>query len=327
MKNKLYHPSKGVIELKGKTFSPLNGVQPQYMDGKGKPHKLDGSEVPFSEVEAMLKEKKQHDMQKELLAKFDEMEEFVEEKKGEEKQAEKQAHQEEMKRKHSEVVQEIKEASSVIAEAVKAIPETVIPEFPDHLDEQKKWKEEIVEAIKESKVEIPQEDYSAIVEAVGKIKFPEVKIPEPKDYTKILEEIKKALPENTDMSGVISAIQSIPQFQIPESLISDNRIKVEVDRISMGGGSFDTSLLSKEATQQSVLNALGSLSTALGGAPAQSIKESDVSDNLLYKGTNTSSSAAESDATWQITKYTYETGITKTKTLTGSWTNRVALFA
>jgi hypothetical protein len=142
------------------------------------------------------------------------------------------AEKEEMERKHSELLEAIKNSPQGIVEAVKGIPETKVP---DHSKEYKKWKDEIVKALK---IDIPDVDLGPVIKAINSIKIPEVRIPESKDYTKILKAIKDSLPENTDLSRVEELIANIKPFEIPDRLLTKDgtRLKVEVDRISLGSG-------------------------------------------------------------------------------------------
>ena len=131
-----------------------------------------------------------------------------------------------------EVLGEVKNASQAVSEAVKAIPEVKIP---DHTPEYKKWKNEILKALE---IEIPEVDLGPVIKAIEKIKFPEVKIPIPYDYTKLLKEIKSSLPETADLTKIEKLLSNIEPFEIPAKLLTKDgsRIKVEVDRISYGGG-------------------------------------------------------------------------------------------
>lgn len=116
------------------------------------------------------------------------------------------------------------------------------------------------------------------VEAINAIPQPV----EPKDYTKNLEEIKKALKKDVDFAPVIDAlsrlegretkvevpgftelkeaialvgekIDNIKGFEIPEKLIYKDQLKVSVDRIGGGGGIVDTSSLATETTQEEIV--------------------------------------------------------------------------
>lgn len=116
------------------------------------------------------------------------------------------------------------------------------------------------------------------VEAINAIPQPV----EPKDYTKNLEEIKKALKKDVDFAPVVAAlsrlearetkvevpgftelkeaiasvgekIDNIKGFEIPEKLIYKDQLKVSVDRIGGGGGIVDTSSLATETTQEEIV--------------------------------------------------------------------------
>jgi hypothetical protein len=124
-------------------------------------------------------------------------------------------------------------------------------EIQDHKDEYRLWKDQIVEALK---IEIPKVDLKPVIEAINKIKFPT--FPRPNDYTELLEEIKKSLGKELNIAPVLEAIKNIPKFEIPESLIYKDHLKVTPDRVGGGGGGGLTAIdsarlqsLSTEAKQ------------------------------------------------------------------------------
>lgn len=145
------------------------------------------------------------------------------------------------------------------------------------------------------------------VEAINAIPQPV----EPKDYTKNLEEIKKALKKDVDFAPVIDAlsrlegretkvevpgftelkeaialvgekIDNIKGFEIPEKLIYKDQLKVSVDRIGGGGGIVDTSSLATSAKQDTIVTALGEYAIA-----ATSVDASSSGDNTIVSITNT----------------------------------------
>ena len=66
----MIHPIKGLIIEDGKKLNPLtNKVEVQYIDERGKPHKLDGTERDEKEVKTETENK-----EKENFSKFAEIE-------------------------------------------------------------------------------------------------------------------------------------------------------------------------------------------------------------------------------------------------------------
>lgn len=119
------------------------------------------------------------------------------------------------------------------------------------------------------------------------------------DYEDILYEISQKIPQ-IDTSSLVSAIEN-SRFVIPDELIKDGRIKVEVDRVGEGyfGGGGTEYVSSKdgqrinpatEETQQQILNALG------GGDYAIRMASSGGYDYFGYASPGTASSAAS----WKI---------------------------
>lgn len=232
---KLIHPEKGVLTPAGKEYKTLgNKVVDVYADQKGTKHELDGTEKPFEEV----KTDKRKEMVDEILSKEDkkksEMGDEMEFEKNLDEYDQKETQNEEKSIMHREVLDGVKNASEAIVGAVKAIPETIVPEipkYPDHIEEQRKWKDQILKALK---IEIPKVDLKPVIKAIDSIKFPD--FPESKDYSELLKEIKKSLPKDTDLTSVVKAIKAVKPFEIPSELIRKGRIKVEVDRAGMGAG-------------------------------------------------------------------------------------------
>lgn len=128
---------------------------------------------------------------------------------------------------------------SPVVDAIKAIPETVIPEADySSIESALKNVEDAIFA-----TESDDTDLSPLVEAVDRVRqaVDSKEIPEGEDYTGLLNEIADKIPDATDMSEVVSSIrelidkvEALPS-PIPDSLISDGRLKVEVDRIGGGG--------------------------------------------------------------------------------------------
>ena len=233
----LFHTQKGELTPAGKKYSPIgNKIVPLYSDKNGKKHELDGTEMPLdavlkfydkikAEEEAKVGEEKQAE-EDDVLASLDEMERL----------GKKALKEEEKYRMHSEVLDKIESAPDAIVEAIKGIPETVVPEYPDHSKEYNKWKDEVVRAIEG--IKIPETDLSSVINAIDGIKFPEHK---ENDYTLLLREIKNAI-QPADMSPVVDALNPmralIEQIDIPTFKFNKSgRLKIEVDQMAVAVGS------------------------------------------------------------------------------------------
>lgn len=164
--------------------------------------------------------------------------------------------------KLSGVLNDIKKGQEDTVQAIKQIPETKIPSvvIPDNKDLFEMWKDEVLDALQ---IEIPKVDLKPVITAIQKIKIPEV--PQSKDYTALLNEIKKNLPKETDFTPILEAIKDIKTFEIPERLIYKDHLKVTPDRVG-GGGGVNTVGLATTAKQDEIITALGSISAPAGGA-------------------------------------------------------------
>ena len=233
---KLVHKDHGTLTVTKKAYSPVdNKVVWKAIDSSGKEFTLDGTEKDYKEkVEAkkseQIKAAKDADSKKEKESKA------VEE---EAKEIGKAKRKERLfKKKMGEVKEAIETTKTpleAIVEAVKAIPKTVV-NIPDHYEEQKKWQGEIVKIL-EKETNFPETDLQPVIAAIKGIRFPETKFPEQIDYTLLLQNIEEALPENADMSGVISAINAIPlPAQYPFKFNKDGELMVQVDRTASGQG-------------------------------------------------------------------------------------------
>lgn len=243
------HPTKGVLTPAGNRFDRLKGKMVElYADEKGNKHELDGTEVPMEEAEK-VKEKMQVEKQEsEKESKLKEMEDEMEFEKNLGELDEKEAEREEKIRKHAEVLNKVEDASHGIVEAVKAIPKPV-----DHIKEFKSFKDELVLAIQTETDKLDKEiDLSPVIKAIKAIKIPETKIPEPKDYSKLLKEIKSALPKEVKTDKIEKLLAKIKPFSIPDKLISNGRIKVEVDRIGLGGSGGYSSVQIEDTTHTKI---------------------------------------------------------------------------
>ena len=312
MRNRLYHPQKGIITLKEKKFSPLKGVQDQWLDEDGNPHKIDGTELP---PEALDQELEQETQKGEMKKKQKDLEAQMAQEEADEEaqeQDEKQAKEEKESQMHIEVLNEVKQASEAIVGAVGAIPETIIPEIkiPDHIEEQRKWKDEILKALK---IEFPETDMSPVVEAITNIKFPQ--FPTPNDYTKLLKEIKTSLPKETDFSQIVEAINSIQFPEFPKlKFTKTGSLRVAMDEIAVGGGGGDTSKLATEAKQDSIIENLD---------PLASYKDAgmDIASTPYYFG------YLKTDGSWYIKKLDTSSGTTWTQgnsDYSTAWSNRAS---
>ena len=164
--------------------------------------------------------------------------------------------------KLSGVLNDIKKVQEDTVQAIKQIPETKIPSVivPDNKDLFEIWKDEVLDALK---IEIPKVDLKPVITAIQKIKIPEV--PQSKDYTAILNEIKKNLPKETDLTPILEAIKDIKTFEIPERLIYKDHLKVTPDRVG-GGGGVNTVGLATTAKQDEIITAIGNAPAPVGGA-------------------------------------------------------------
>ncbi|MEK9699493.1 MAG: hypothetical protein VW270_27195, partial [Candidatus Poseidoniales archaeon] len=145
------------------------------------------------------------------------------------------------------------------------------------------------------------------------------------DYTELLGEVIKNLEKpGYDYSKIEELLGVISKKEVVLPLDEKGRVKVSVDKVSMGGrGSLSSTesakllTLATEEKQDSLL---------LVKNPGQTLYDKD-STGLLYKGYNASPDAAQSATDWLIIKYVKTSGSLVQKiTRTGSWTGRVALF-
>lgn len=142
------------------------------------------------------------------------------------------------------------------------------------------------------------------------------------DYTSYLEKIIQNIDSpDYDFSNIEKILDRIEKKEFVLPLNEDGRVKVSIDKVSMGGRG------SLSSTESAKLMTLATEETlALSTAPAQTLYDKG-SGSLDYKGKNSSATAAEGDSTWQITKYIRSSGsLTQKITKTGSWTGRAALF-
>lgn len=128
-----------------------------------------------------------------------------------------------------------------IVEAIKDIPQTIIPEADYSV---------ITEALKNVEdaiyaTEAEEQDVTPVIAALDGVKqaVQGIEMPEIADYTTQLDAIAKRIPESTDLSEIVDLLRSLDKesspIEFPPDMVSDNRLKVEVDRIG-GGGGFTT---------------------------------------------------------------------------------------
>lgn len=234
---KYIHKTRGIITQSERRFSPLkNAMVDVFVDESGREVKLDGTEKPLDEhlktLDTLFQKDEEERQKKELIEKENEM--LVNKEKEEESrlEEERRREQEESEKKHEEILEAVKDASEVVSKSIENIPKTIIPEYPDHTEEQRKWKEEIIQALR---FEFPKTDFTEVIDAIKAIPAPSVVVPKGKDYTKILSDIVAKIGGKEDFSEVIKTIQAIPEFSLPKNLLSGDRIKVEVDRVALGG--------------------------------------------------------------------------------------------
>lgn len=138
--------------------------------------------------------------------------------------------------------QEEKDDVTPIVEAIRDIP---IPEIPKtDLAPVTEALKNIEDAVYATEAEF---DTAPIVKAVNALRkaLDSKEIPEPIDFTDEIRAIAERIPQGVDLTEIADLLVRIaeketPVFDIPERFVSDNRIKVEVDRIGGGSGSFTT---------------------------------------------------------------------------------------
>lgn len=234
---RLYHPKKGIITKVKDTFDPIKGVKNNYVDSNGKPHNLDGTEMLKKHLNA--KESAKFDEKiAEIIKRKEEQKRLAEEVKLAEEEVQKE--EEDMKKEekeHAEVLTTIEMSSQGIVDAIESIPETKevrISNQIDTRDELSAIKQQMMKLV----MSIDAQDNTDIISAIEKIKLeiPKAEKQQFIDYTNQLKEIADKLNFTIDFTPIITAILSVPQFEIPQELIHEGRIKVEVDRIALGGG-------------------------------------------------------------------------------------------
>ena len=263
----LFHPIKGELTKQGKKFNPLkNKVDDVYTDSKGADHKLDGTERPTEELDNIAEgiktsDRKTKQDRKENVSKVsNELDAYQKRRKGEKTEKERQ------ETKHTEIKELLEKIPKEIKESVRELPEPKSDISVNNLNK------ELTSAVETLKIELrglktDDVDLSSIegkLDALVAKEFPEP--PKQTDYTSVLNEIKKGLPKDTDTSRIEKLLKKLdkPVFEIPSKLIKDNRIKVEVDRISMGGSGGATGVgLSTEAKQDDMITELQDLAVTV----------------------------------------------------------------
>lgn len=189
-------------------------------------------------------------------------------------------------------------------------------------------KKELSVTVGETKVDIDTKGIISSVERLQQAVEGSKETIEPQeiiDYTELLGEVIKKLEKpGYDYSKIEELLGVISKKEVVLPLDEKGRVKVSVDKVSMGGrGSLSSTesakllTLATEDKQDSLL---------LVKNPGQTLYDKD-STGLLYKGYNASPDAAQSATDWLIIKYVKTSGSLVQKiTRTGSWTGRVALF-
>lgn len=189
-------------------------------------------------------------------------------------------------------------------------------------------KKELSVTVGETKVDIDTKGIISSVERLQQAVEGSKETIEPQeiiDYTELLGEVIKKLEKpGYDYSKIEELLGAISKKEVVLPLDEKGRVKVSVDKVSMGGrGSLSSTesakllTLATEDKQDSLL---------LVKNPGQTLYDKD-STGLLYKGYNVSPDAAQSATDWLIIKYIKTSGSLVQKiTRTGSWTGRVALF-
>ncbi len=190
-------------------------------------------------------------------------------------------------------------------------------------------KKELSVTVGETKIDVDTKGIISSVERLQKAVEVSKETIEPQeviDYTELIVEVIKNLEKpGYDYSKIEEILNVISKKEFILPLDEKGRVKVSVDKVSMGGrGSLSSTesakllTLATEEKQDALL---------LVKNPGQTLYDKD-STGLLYKGFNTSPDAAESDTDWLIIKYIKTSGSLVQKiTRTGSWTGRVALFS
>ena len=266
----LFHKDKGLLKKYGKKYSTIgNKTVDVFIDENGQEHKLDGTEKTMDDHIAGLDKFIEKDKKdKEVTKKKDEKKKKVitkEQKEKDEKEAyfEMSEHGKEMRQ--AELLDSVNKISSPIVKAIngKDVKSDI---SVNNLNK------ELTSAVETLKIELrglktDDVDLSSIegkLDALVAKEFPEP--PKQTDYTSVLNEIKKGLPKDTDTSRIEKLLKKLdkPVFEIPSKLIKDNRIKVEVDRISMGGSGGATGVgLSTEAKQDDMITELQDLAVTV----------------------------------------------------------------
>jgi len=230
-----FHPEKGELTKKGRKFNPLtNKVEDVYVDKTGKEHKLDGTERPTKELDDIVAEIKNTSKRKREIKKGNmemaknRLDSYLKKRK------EKKTEKDDKEKKHSE-----------LKEVLEKIPEAIEKKEVKSEIKVNNLKSELSDVVQKLKIELQalktEEVDLTPIESKLDLIASKIKSPEKQkftDYTSLLKDIKKSLPDNVDTSKIESLLKDIkerPQFEIPEKLIKNDRIKVEVDRISMGG--------------------------------------------------------------------------------------------
>ena len=237
----MIHPIKGLIIEDGKKLNPLtNKVEVQYIDERGKPHKLDGTERDEKEVKTETENK-----EKENFSKFAEIEkELV----GDIESKDKEVKENENKdKKHSQIMEALGKFDE-FTQAIKSLPKP--PEKIEVTNSQEQTKDVqkvITTASKDIRKKIGEIDTSIDLQPVlDKLdefekKSPQITFPQAIDYTEKLKELSSKL--DFDFSPMVSAIKANKTDKIPFTFNKRGELMVYVDRTGGGGGGGGLSTL------------------------------------------------------------------------------------
>ena len=237
----MIHPIKGLIIEDGKKLNPLtNKVEVQYIDERGKPHKLDGTERDEKEVKTETENK-----EKENFSKFAEIEkELV----GDIESKDKEVKENENKdKKHSQIMEALGKFDE-FTQAIKSLPKPPEKmEVTNSKEQTKDVQKVITTASKDIRKKIGEIDTSIDLQPVlDKLdefekKSPQITFPQAIDYTEKLKELSSKL--DFDFSPMVSAIKANKTDKIPFTFNKRGELMVYVDRTGGGGGGGGLSTL------------------------------------------------------------------------------------
>ena len=114
---------------------------------------------------------------------------------------------------------------------------------------------ECIEAVETAVYATEKEDVDVkpITDALERVRMAidAQEVPETIDYTETLERLLEATTERFDASEITALLNAlvnkeVAPFEFPENLVNKGRVKVEVDRISVGGGGSDVTAIEQK---------------------------------------------------------------------------------